>query len=302
LKLSRYSSFDKFIEGSESPYYTAVFRVLVAAFTIFQLYLYRNSILDIYGEHGIIDWTAAQSYHYKYVPEPSVLYKLISFTGISSDQFIHALVLTFVIALVFLLFGLFTRISAIACWVLSYLTLYGGISSGYGMHMFLHIAFFYLMLMPCGKAISIDNLRKKSGMRLVDSWPRKVLQLHIAIMYASTGIEKAVGDQWWNGEALWRSMNMPYHTQYDMSWMANYPVGVAITGIGILAVEIFYIVCIWIKDVRVIWLCITIMMHVFIGVFLGLWLFGLMMIILNLGAFGPEVYNDLKNRRKLKLS
>jgi hypothetical protein len=39
------------------------------------------------------------------------------------------------------------------------------------------------------------------------------------------------------------------------------------------------------------------MLHVGIAIFLGLHLFALIMIILNLGAFGPEAYKDLTGKR-----
>jgi hypothetical protein len=118
----------------------------------------------------------------------------------------------------------------------------------------------------------------------------------MAIMYFSSGMEKAIGQQWWNGEAIWRALSIgPYH-QLDVSWMANYPIIPTVMGIGALIIELGYLPFMWIPKLRTAWLSLILMLHISIAIFMGLHMFALVMIILNLAAFGPEAYRDLRGK------
>ena len=72
-------------------------------------------------------------------------------------------------------------------------------------------------------------------------------------------------------------------------------------GIFICIVEIGYPVFIWPKRTRRIWLFSVLMMHAAIGVTMGLHLFALIMVVLNVAAFGadPVSIRFLKGRRLL---
>jgi hypothetical protein len=57
-------------------------------------------------------------------------------------------------------------------------------------------------------------------------------------------------------------------------------------GISICLLEVSYPVFIWLKRTRLIWLGCILAMHAAIGLMIGLYLFALIMIIMNLAAFG----------------
>jgi hypothetical protein len=59
-----------------------------------------------------------------------------------------------------------------------------------------------------------------------------------------------------------------------------------VLGISICLLELSYPVCIWLKSTRWIWLGCILAMHVAIGLMMGLYLFALIMIVMNLAAFG----------------
>jgi hypothetical protein len=148
--------------------------------------------------------------------------------------------------------------------------------------------------MPVGDYLSLDVYtgKRQSHSSTAAGISRKMLQLHMCIVYFSSGLEKASGSQWWNGEAIWRSVMLPVFHQFDMGWMAHVPWLPMMIGWSVLAIEIGYAFFIWSRRTRLIWLVITAGMHFFIGVFLGMWLFGSIMIILNLGAFLYDALRD----------
>jgi hypothetical protein len=77
-----------------------------------------------------------------------------------------------------------------------------------------------------------------------------------------------------------------------MHWLAKVPWLPAMIGWSVLILETGYAFFVWRRSTRMIWLPAVVAMHFSIGVFLGMWLFGLIMIIMNLGAFGYEAVND----------
>ena len=60
-------------------------------------------------------------------------------------------------------------------------------------------------------------------------------------------------------------------------------------GIFICLVEIGYPIFIWPKKTRNLWLVCVLAMHAGIAAAMGLHLFALIMIVLNLAAFGPDL-------------
>jgi hypothetical protein len=65
-----------------------------------------------------------------------------------------------------------------------------------------------------------------------------------------------------------------------------------LSGWLVLLLEIGYGAFIWSPRTRRYWFVGTVGMHLFIGAFLGMWLFAGIMILLNLAAFGPEARDD----------
>jgi hypothetical protein len=93
--------------------------------------------------------------------------------------------------------------------------------------------------------------------------------------------------EWWNGTSIWRVMTSPpsdlISPQILVSWRYLLP----FLGVAVCLLETGYPLFIWPKRTRIIWLTCILGMHVMIGLTMGLYLFSLIMIILNLAAFGP---------------
>lgn len=100
-----------------------------------------------------------------------------------------------------------------------------------------------------------------------------------------------MGDQWWNGEIIWRAMTVPEFSQFDVSWMAHVPWLPMIFGWGTLVVEFGYPLFAWLPQTRRALVVMMVALHG--GIFLGLGLhtFSLLMIALNVCLFGvsPEL-------------
>jgi hypothetical protein len=128
----------------------------------------------------------------------------------------------------------------------------------------------------------------------------RALQFHLCIIYLNTSLAKMSGSQWWNGEAIWRALMEPQFAVFDVSWLAGVLWAATIVCWGVLLVEGGYPFLIWPRRTRLPWVVATVFLHVGIAVLMGLWLFGLLMVLLTLSAFGVEPIRALWLERRAR--
>ena len=188
-----------------------------------------------------------------------------------------------------LLLGVASRFSAIAAWFFHLCAAKSGGFVSYGMDNFMTIALFYLMLSPLPDRFSLDwrlrNQRPKYP-ELLGFW-RRVLQIHLCIIYFFSGLTKCLGSGWWNGSNVWRALIRPTFNVIDPEMLVGWKYLFPLAGILICLLEFGYPFFIWSSTTRKIWLLGVCGMHIVIGVTMGMYLFSLIMIVLNVAAFGP---------------
>jgi hypothetical protein len=118
---------------------------------------------------------------------------------------------------------------------------------------------------------------------------QRLIQVHMAVIYLFAGLSKLQGPAWWNGEAMWRAFaNLEYQST-DMTWIAWHPFLVNAFTHFTIVWELSFCVLVWNRLARPLVLLGAIATHIGIGACLGMWTFGLIMLIGN-AAFLP---NDL---------
>jgi hypothetical protein len=243
-----------------------------------------------------VQWAITRANLFSGLPHLGDVALLGARLGLSADQTVYALLGVYVFALAGLLLGAATRFMAILAWGLHFLWIHAGGGMVYGMDVFTHIALFYCVFMPAGGSLSVDAWRRgaPSPPSVAAGVTRRLLQLQVCIVYLSAGVEKGLGGQWWTGEAMWRALTMPTFRQFDFHWMAWVPWLPMLIGWGTILVEAGYCFAVWKPRLRTPWLAMVVGMHLMIGLTMGMWLFGLIMIVLNIGAFGAETVADLR--------
>lgn len=209
------------------------------------------------------------------IPEPTVLWMIWS--------------VLFLMA-VCLIIGLFCRPAAITAWFLHLACIKSSEVFSYGMDLFLNIGLFYLMLSPLPDSHALETriwrLPPRNARML--GFFRRVLQLHLCIIYFFGGLAKCLGANWWNGLSLWAAMTRPPFNVIDPSFIAKWRAILPPAGIAICLIEVGYPVFIWPKKTRAIWLGCVVGMHLAIGIVMGMYLFAFVMIVLNVAAFAPS--------------
>jgi hypothetical protein len=185
--------------------------------------------------------------------------------------------------------GLACRFSAIVAWLIHLGAAKSGGFVSYGVDNFMTIGLFYLMLSPLPDRYSLDwRLRKfhAKDSEFLGFW-RRVLQVHVCLIYFFSGLTKCLGSGWWDGSSVWRALIRPPFNVIDPDILVRWKYLFPIAGICICMLEIGYPFFIWNNKTRKIWLICICAMHAGIGLMMGMYLFALIMIILNVAAFGP---------------
>jgi len=277
---------DRFFFAPGSPLPLAVLRISVTSILLIQAALIAPNFYELYGAGGIFQGPLQIYFSSDTVPGVVSFARWMDAFGMSEPNSLRLLGCLYVASLLFLLVGLATRLSSILVWF-THLLIAGAHVTSYGVDLFSHFLLFYFTWMPVGHALSVDKLwGRVSGEPT--AWARfslRVLQLHLAIAYLFSGVDKAVGEQWQNGEAIWRSLMMPIYAQFDFSWIASVPWLAKIFAWGTLLVEIGYPFFIFPRRTRALWIFLTVSMHVGIGLFLGLHMFAALMSVLTLSLF-----------------
>jgi hypothetical protein len=146
----------------------------------------------------------------------------------------------------------------------------------------------YLAIGPSGAALSVDHLlagrRSAAGSALVQrslgaNLALRLIQVHMCVIYFFAGISKLQGPSWWNGEAMWRAFaNLEYQSA-DLTWLAWHPWIVNAMTHTTIVWEISFCVLIWNALARPVMLMMAVVLHVGIGACLGMWTFGLIMLV-----------------------
>jgi hypothetical protein len=225
------------------------------------------------------------------LPRLSWLVDLGSHLGLSEGTVLSMILFSFVASGCCLIVGLFCRAAAMVAWFLHLSCVTSGGFMSYGVDNFMTIGLFYLMFAPLPDRCSLDSrlwrAQTKDFHRL--GFFQRVLQLHLCFIYFFGGLDKCLGLGWWNGTNIWRALTRPPFNVIPPHILARWSYFLPAIGILVCLIETGYPFFIWPKKTRVIWLVSVLGMHLGIALTMGMYLFGLIMVVLNAAAFGPAL-------------
>ena len=263
----------------------AFFRIGLSVILFVQMISIWGDYLTIYGQEGLIRGDVATVF------VPGLQITIHHFTDLmtawfGSSEVANLLALRYVYLgmIVMLGMGLFTRFSAVMVWLMHLAFVKAAYYLSYGVDYMHTFMLFYCIIFPVGNHFSLDARLFK--LKEINPLPYlRLVQLHLCVIYFFGGLGKALGPNWWNGESIWKSINRPMETTFDFGWMADYSWIPLVLGVGVIALELLYVVGIWIRPIQKYWLWSIIAMHVGIAIFMELSFFAATMIVLNMTGF-----------------
>ncbi len=227
--------------------------------------------------------------------------------------------------------GLWTRVTSVLAWMGAMCYVQRLPTNNFGMDTMLIILMLYLMIGNSGAALSVDRwlelrrLRREQGsqadLALPPSWTANLairfIQIHFCIIYFASGSSKLLGGAWWNGTAMWLTLanynfapmrvglyNEVLYVlcQHEWLWQISMTSGVVFT----LFTEISFAYLVWSQRWRPFMVSCSVLMHLGIGLIMGLSVFSLFMLVMVLAFAPPETMRTFvdelggKFRRRLK--
>ncbi|WP_404365169.1 hypothetical protein ACIHQR_33195 [Corallococcus coralloides] len=288
-----------FVGEPSSAQPLGVLRIGVAALLLIQAWSLSESLPELLGDRGWVPWSVSEVMASPAVPRVGSVVAALAPLGFTQTAIIQGLAFAYALALLGLLLGLHTRLSAVVAWLLHTVLLNSISFFSYGVETFAHISLFYCAVMPVGTAYSLDVRagRLSGAPSALATLSLRVLQVHLCIIYLTTGLEKLLGPVWREGTALWEVLMQPQYGQFDFAWLAVVPWLVKLATWGTLVVEVGYVFFIWPRRTRGLWVALTMGLHLGIAVMMGLWMFSGMMAVLTFAAFGwPLISHALATR------
>jgi predicted DCC family thiol-disulfide oxidoreductase YuxK len=298
-------------------------RIAVGLLALWSLFVLGLDLEDYFGGHGWAD--------------PAVIRELQrlrqplawSFWFLIPDAFLRPVWVGCLAIIGLFTVGLFSRTMAVLTWIIVVSTVRRVPIALFGFDQILSTLGLYLAVtLASGQAVSLDRfLTRWREARAAARLPHdgsstrgrrvspvssgvpaatvsanlalRLIQLHLAFIYAMAGLAKLRGVSWWNGMALWGTMTAGEFVTIDFTPLANWPIVLNVLTHASLALELLFPILIWVPILRPLLIAGAIAMHLGIAVVApGLTEFGLAMIAANLAFLSGIWLRSLATREE----
>jgi hypothetical protein len=211
-----------------------------------------------------------------------------SFWWLVSDDWIWPAYALSMVVLALFAMGLWTRFTSVLALFVTISYAYRVQAATFGLDQINAMLTLYLAIGPSGQAMSVDRwLAVRRGFAPADgpmpsagaNMALRLINVHMCVIYLFAGMSKLMGEAWWNGEAMWLAFANLEYQSLDMTWLAWHPRLVNLMTHVSVIWELSFCALIWRPRLRPLVLAGAILLHVGIGACLGMWTFGLIMLV-----------------------
>lgn len=270
------------------------FRIGIALFSIFNFGLFLIDYDVFLANTGMINWEVTNANSYWFEPH---LQKLTRYISPSFLVYIGSLI--YLSSLMFLVFGIQTRLAAIVsffCFLVFSVQLFPYL---YGVDLYQSVFLLFLCIFPSGYSKTLFIRKNQNDVGQDQQIAIRTIQIYLMITYFSAGLGKIQMPSWLNGEFLYLSISDPTYQLIPFPDLFESQFYV-ISGCMVVLMELLYPLLMLIPIIRSILLISIVGMHLFILLFMGLIPFGALLIIANLIAWYPLFLSDYRSIFKLK--
>lgn len=280
-------AWDRFWFTPADPTVLGLIRIAAGGMLFYTHLAWGMAFGDFFGEHP---WITAELARELQGNDPAV-WSHFWFVPPAALWTVHLLALA---AFLLLTLGLFTRFAAIASAAFALSYAHRAFGALFGLDQINILLALYLAVGPSGDAWSLDRwfairrggsreLRCSVGANLAV----RLIQLHMCVIYAFAGMAKLQGPAWWSGVAFWgAAANLEYQS-LDITWLAHYPLLVAVLTHTTIFWELYYPALIWPRFSRPIMLAAAVPLHLGIACCMGMMTFGVIMLVGNAAFVRP---------------
>jgi len=288
------------------PIVLSLVRVLVALVAIWWYLGYYADLQTWFGPDGLISPEFTRLLRTDELQVERFAFSIFDYVqGASNLWFVYGLGL---VALVMMLAGIFTRLATIVSLVFVLSLVHRGPILTRPADDILPMLLFYLCIGPSGAYFSVDHCfrrrRQSEGSDFAAAQGKalalssaatlatRLIQVHLALIYAAMALGQLQTETWWQGTAVWWIMARPDSRLVDLTALSR--IGLAFEYFvnffthAIVLYEICFAILIWKPLARPILLVLGLFIWTGLALITGSVSFALLMIIANLAFLSPE--------------
>jgi hypothetical protein len=208
--------------------------------------------------------------------------------------------------------GLFSRLTSVASLIVFLSYLHRGPMLTAAAEPLVAILIFYLALGPSGSACSLDHwlaVRRRQNEPLAigqadtiaSSWatvPLRLIQVHLALIYAMMVLGKLGNDNWWSGLGIWWLIARTESRMIDLSGLHQLPLVVSAWSYAVMLWQAMFPILIWNRLARPLLLLVNAVMWLLLAPVLGNLPLAAVMIAASLSFVSPEWLRSLVSGRR----
>lgn len=213
---------------------------------------------------------------------------------ISDSRWLWTLHLLGTLVLVALTLGFYTRLASVASLIVLVSYIHRAPLLTGPMEPVLTMMVAYLCLAPAGRYLSLDSRWRAADASAVQpsAWAtvaRRLIQVHLVLVYLVMGLTKLGGETWWYGEAVWWLAAQPDSQWFDPSVLRAHPILLNFWTQGIVIAELSFAVFIWNDWLRPLMLVLSAVIWITVALATGYVGLAAVMMVANL-AFVPATF------------
>ena len=293
------AGWNRFWFSATQPHTLALIRILVGSMLFYTHAVWTLDLMAFLGPDGWLPNELARDMHGENVAWSYLWY-------FESPVILVALHMFALTIFIFLTVGCYSRITSVLAWLITLAYCHRLTGAFFGLDQVNAMLAMYVMLGPSGAVYSVDRwlTKRRAAQRGRREYTEvassisanvaiRLIQLHMCVIYLFGGISKMRGELWWDGSAVWYAVANLEYQSLDMTWLVRAPWLIALLSHVTVFGETFFCALVWPKKTRPIMLLIAVGIHGGIGLFLGMWTFGLAMLIANISFISPQVTRGL---------
>lgn len=278
------------LEYSQSIHQFEYFRIGVSIFSLISFFFFLIDYDILLAPGGVVNWEISNANVFWFEPH---LAKIALLCNLPEEFIFFLFLASYLFTLLCLFLGIYTRINSFFAFLLFMILSYQIEPYLYGVELYQSVFLLFLFIFPSGYSKSIFRKVLSEQTSEIQKIGMRGLQFYLCITYFSAGIGKYNMQSWFNGEFLFLSISDP---NYQLLHFPDYLPSIIykILGITVVTVELGYAFFILVPIIRSLLLFCIIIMHLFIGLFMGLIPFASLLIFANIVCWYPIVLEDIK--------
>lgn len=278
LTRSIVSGWESFWFTPADPTLLGLLRVLTGLMLVYTHFVWGLALGDFFGPSSWLDVGLVRAFQQDQFAYSFWWYVPTGWIG-QAHAVAMAILLLFTI-------GLWTRVTSVLALLVAISYVHRVPAALFGLDQINVMLTLYLTIGPSGRTLSVDRWLARLRGAIAPPAPSRganlalrLIQVHMCVIYFFAGISKLQGEAWWNGEAMWRAFANLEYQSVDMTWLAWHPWFLNLASHVSVLWELSFCVLIWHRLWRPLVLAGAVGLHLGIGAFLGMWTFGLIMLV-----------------------